>query len=344
MNNSKENIIIMGIESSCDDTSCAILKGTKMLANLTASQKIHEEYGGVVPELASRSHLKNIVPLVEVTLQKSGIKMSEVEAVAFTRGPGLLGSLLVGSSYAKSISLVLGKPLIEVNHMQAHILAHMIEQEGKENISPDFPFLCLTVSGGHTQLVRVMSPYTFELLGETIDDAAGEAFDKGAKILGLPYPGGPLVDKYASLGNASEFKFTAPKAEGLNFSFSGLKTSLLYFVNGKTKDDPEFVTRNLYNLCAGYQSVIVEVLLKKIHQAVQQTGITRLAIAGGVSANTGLRTALSTLAEKNNWELFLPEIQFCTDNAAMIAVAGYYKYLASDFSDLDVAPLARWEI
>ena len=344
MNNREEDIITLGIESSCDDTSCAVLRGTKMLANLTANQQIHEEYGGVVPELASRSHLRNIVPLMEVTLRRAGVNLSEIDAVAFTRGPGLLGSLLVGTSYAKSLSLALKKPLVEVNHMHAHILAHFIRQEKCVVQYPNFPFLCLTVSGGHTQLVRVDNPYTFVLLGETIDDAAGEAFDKGAKILGLPYPGGPMIDRLTTSGNADAFTFSKPKVNGLNFSFSGLKTSLLYFINEQLKKEPDFVNKNINDLCASYQRSVIEILIEKIEAAALHTGLKQIALAGGVSANSGLRSALITRGKANGWEVFLPEFQFCTDNAAMIAIAGYYKYLKGEYSNLNVAPLAKWAI
>lgn len=315
-----------------------------MLANITASQKIHEQYGGVVPELASRSHQQNIVPVVSAALKDAGVKLSEINAVAFTRGPGLIGSLLVGASFAKSLSLALKIPLIEVNHMQAHILSHFIQVEGKENHCPRFPFLCLTVSGGHTQLVLVHDPYRFELIGETIDDAAGEAFDKGAKILGLPYPGGPLIDKYAAEGDKKKFSFSKPKVAALDFSFSGLKTSLLYFVRDNVCANENFVKDNLADICASYQQTILEILIDKLANAVNETGVKEIAIAGGVSANKGLRKILLEKGMAEGWNVFIPEFQFCTDNAAMIAVTGYFKYLEKDFCGLNVVPAARWEI
>ncbi|MBC7865213.1 MAG: tRNA (adenosine(37)-N6)-threonylcarbamoyltransferase complex transferase subunit TsaD [Bacteroidia bacterium] len=346
----EDKVLILGLESSCDDTSCAVLLNGKMLANIAAAQKIHEQYGGVVPELAGRSHQQNIVPVVDAALKEAGVNISEINAIAFTRGPGLMGSLLVGVSFAKSLSLALNIPLIEVNHMQAHILAHFIlspfdgAQGDKIKLQPKFPFLCLTVSGGHTQLVRVADPYTFELLGETIDDAAGEAFDKGAKILGLPYPGGPLIDKYAKEGNPEKFKFSKPKVPDLNFSYSGLKTSLLYFVRDHVKENENFVTENLNDLCASYQKTIIDILIEKLISAAEQTGIKEIAIAGGVSANSALRSAIEKTGKEKGWNVFIPEFQFCTDNAAMIAMAGYFKYLRKDFCGLDVAPLARWGV
>ncbi|MFN6038278.1 MAG: tRNA (adenosine(37)-N6)-threonylcarbamoyltransferase complex transferase subunit TsaD, partial [Bacteroidota bacterium] len=289
MNKELGNIVTLGIESSCDDTSCAILRGTKLLANIIANQEIHREYGGVVPELASRSHLKNIIPLLDFTLKKAKVNLSEIDLVAYTRGPGLTGSLLVGSSVAKSLSIALQKPLVEVNHMHAHILAHFIQRENSINKIPDFPFLCLTVSGGHTQLVRVDGFQSFVLLGETIDDAVGEAFDKGAKILNLPYPGGPLIDQYSKKGNPRTFKFSKPNVAELNFSFSGLKTSLLYFIKSQSEKDSNFIENNLFDICASYQHTITEILIEKLVQAIEQTNIKQIAIAGGVSANSELR-------------------------------------------------------
>lgn len=344
MNIKEENLITLGIESSCDDTSIALLKGNKLLANLTANQKVHEEYGGVVPELASRSHLKNIVPLMDIALKKAGVNFSEIDAVAFTNGPGLLGSLLVGASYAKSISMAMGKPLIEVNHMRGHILSHFIQIDEKEYNPPDFPFLCLTVSGGHTQIVRVDDAYSFVILGGTIDDAAGEAFDKGAKILGLSYPGGPEIDKLSKLGDPHSFKFSQPKTEALNFSFSGLKTSLLYFIRDKIAVDSNFVDDNLNDICASYQNAIIEILIKKIEIAADSTGINKIALAGGVSANSTLRNNLLKKGKDRGWQIFLPEFQFCTDNAAMIAIAGYFKFLRKEFTDLRTVPFAKMGI
>jgi N6-L-threonylcarbamoyladenine synthase len=344
MNIRKEDSVILGIESSCDDTACAVLRGTKMLANITASQQVHEKFGGVVPELASRSHQQNIVPVVDTALKEAGVKLSEINAIAFTKGPGLIGSLLVGCSFAKSLALALKIPLIEVNHMQAHILCHFIQNKKNNSAVPDFPFLCLTVSGGHTQLVKVCDHYRFELLGETLDDAAGEAFDKGAKILGLPYPGGPLIDQHAAKGNGTKFQFTKPKVPDLNFSFSGLKTSLLYFVKEKTAEEKSFVIDQLDDICASYQKTIIDVLVEKLIKASELTGIKTIAIAGGVSANKGLRNTLNDLAKQRDWNLFIPEFQFCTDNAAMIAITGYYKFLSEDFAGLDSTPQARMEI
>lgn len=339
-----EDVLILGIESSCDDTSCSIVCNTKMLANVTASQKIHEQFGGVVPELASRSHLQNIIPVIDAALKKANVKLSEINAVAFTSGPGLMGSLLVGASFAKSLSLALGVGLIEVNHMQAHILAHFVQSDDSKKKVPEFPFICLTVSGGHTQLVLVKSTETFDLLGETIDDAVGEAFDKGAKILGLPYPGGPLIDKNAVLGNPLKYTFPKPKVADFNFSFSGLKTSLLYFVRDNIKNDEDFVLKNLNDLCASYQKIIVEILMDKLIAVSKKTGINEIAIAGGVSANSGLRSAIKKHGLEKKWNVFIPEFQYCTDNAAMIAVAGYFKYLQKDLSDLKVVPKVRWKL
>ena len=330
--------IILAIESSCDDTSAAILQGQKILSNIVASQEIHTQYGGVVPELASRTHQQNIIPVVDAAIKKANLKKEDISAIAFTKGPGLLGSLLVGSSFAKSFAMGMDIPLISVNHMQGHILSHFIDEEKD---MPEFPFLCLTVSGGHTQIVRVDSPNKMIVIGTTIDDAAGEAFDKSAKVLGLPYPGGPLIDKHAKNGNIHAFKFGKPKIKELDFSFSGLKTSILYKVQNNMQKNPNFITENLEDLCASIQHSIVSILLKKIEKAIQQTGIKQLAIAGGVSANTYLRSELEKLATTKGYQLYIPKFEYCTDNAAMIAIAGYFKYLDNDFADQSDTPSAR---
>ena len=327
---------ILGIESSCDETSVAVCVNGEIRSNIIATQAVHQHYGGVVPELASRAHQQNIVPAVQEALSTAKISKNELSAIAFTRGPGLLGSLLVGTSFAKGFALAKNLPLIEVNHMQAHILAHFID-----NPKPSFPFLCLTVSGGHTQIVLVKNYFDMEVLGSTIDDAAGEAFDKTAKILGLPYPGGPLVDKYAQTGNPHAFTFPEPQIPDLNFSFSGLKTSILYFINKGVQQNPNFIQEHLEDICASVQNRIITILLAKLTKAAKLYGISQVAIAGGVSANSGLRKALQDLAEQQNWEVFIPKFEYCTDNAAMIAIAGYYKFLAADFVGQDVAPLAR---
>jgi N6-L-threonylcarbamoyladenine synthase len=334
----KHEAIILAIESSCDETAAAVCKNEKILSNHIANQKVHERYGGVVPELASRAHLQNIVPVVDAALKTANCQLSQVDAIAFTQSPGLIGSLLVGTQYAKSLALALDKPLIAVHHMQAHVLANLIEDP-----KPEFPFLCLTVSGGHTQIVLAKSPYDLKVIGETIDDAAGEAFDKSAKLLGLPYPGGPLIDKYAKEGNPFAFKFTEPQIPELNFSFSGLKTSVLYFLQNRKKENAKFIEENLNDLCASVQHTIVTILLKKIQKAVQQTGIKNICIAGGVSANSGLRKAFKELDEKNHWNTFIPKFEYCTDNAAMIAITGYYKFLKNEFADLSISPTARAE-
>ncbi len=331
--------IILGIESSCDDTSVGVCKGTKILANVTAGQDVHREFGGVVPELASRAHQQNIVPTVQNALQRANVAPRELSAIAFTSGPGLLGSLLVGTSFAKSLALGLGIPLLEIHHMQAHILAHFIEMENKT--PPDFPFLCLTVSGGHTQIVLVKSHFDYELLGQTIDDAAGEAFDKAAKMMNLPYPGGPLIDKYSHRGNPEKFAFAKPKIPDLNFSFSGLKTSILYFLQKEERKNPDFVKENLYDLCASVQKIIIEILMEKLEKAAEQTGIRKVAIAGGVSANSGLRQALQNREEKLGWKTYIPDFEYCTDNGAMIAVTGYFKFLEQDFAGMGMVARAR---
>lgn len=329
--------IILGIESSCDETSAAICIDGHIYANVIATQKMHAAFGGVVPELASRAHQQNIVPVVEQALAEAKIGKKDLDAVAFTRGPGLLGSLLVGTSFSKGLALALNIPLISINHMQAHILAHFIDDP-----KPSFPFLCLTVSGGHTQIVLVRDYFDMEVLGQTLDDAAGEAFDKTAKILQLPYPGGPLIDKYARTGNPDAFSFPEPQIPRLDFSFSGLKTAILYFVRDHLKEDPDFVKNNLPDICASVQQRIVRILLNKLRKAALETGIREISIAGGVSANSCLRSELFRLGQEESWEVYIPKFEYCTDNAAMIAMAGYFKYLAGDFSGQDVEPLARW--
>lgn len=329
---------ILAIESSCDETSAAILHNGNILANIIAGQTVHEKYGGVVPELASRAHQQNIVPVVDVALKEAGVSHEQLTAVAFTRGPGLLGSLLVGVTFAKSLALALDIPLIEVNHMDAHVLAHFID-----NPRPSFPFLCLTVSGGHTQILKVSSPLEMELLGQTQDDAAGEAFDKAAKILGLPYPGGPLIDKYAKEGNPLRFKFPEGKVDGLDFSFSGFKTSVLYFVRDNVALNPDFVKENLADICASVQHTIISTLMKKLSKAAEQTGITEVAIAGGVSANSGLRAALESTGKAKGWNTYIPKFEYCTDNAAMIAIAGHFKYQEGIFCGQDAVPFTRLE-
>ena len=342
------SIKILAIESSCDDTAAAVIQDGKMLSNLIATQKIHEQYGGVVPELASRAHMQNIVPVVDEALKKANINLDEIDAIAFTQAPGLIGSLLVGSQFAKSLALALGKPLIAVHHMQAHVLANLLQEP-----APEFPFLCLTVSGGHTQIVECNGPMDMKIIGQTIDDAAGEAFDKTAKLLGLPYPGGPLIDKYAKEGKAI-YKFPEPKIAGLDFSFSGLKTAILYFLNNAgtatvyketftatEEEKKKFIEENLANICASVQERIISILLNKLTKAVEQTGITRVCIAGGVSANSGLRAGLLALAVTKNWQAFIPPFEYCTDNAGMIAITAHHKYLAKDFVPLSIAATAN---
>lgn len=328
------SITILAIESSCDETSASVCVDGKIISNFIANQTVHEQYGGVVPELASRAHLQNIVPVVDAALQKANCSLSSLNAIAFTQAPGLIGSLLVGAQFAKSLALTLNIPLIAVHHMQAHVLANLIDESNK----PDFPFLCLTVSGGHTQIVVAQSPLHLEVIGETIDDAAGEAFDKTAKLLGLPYPGGPLIDKYAKQGNGLAFQFAEPQIADLNFSFSGLKTSVLYFLQ---KHDKTFIENNLADLCASVQHTIIKILLNKLRKAVQQTNIKNVCIAGGVSANSGLRNALQQAGEKYGWKTYIPKFEYCTDNAAMIAITAYYKFLAKDFSELNVDSSAK---
>ena len=337
-----QNIYILGIESSCDDTAASVIHNGKVLSNVIASQKIHQEYGGVVPELASRAHQQNIVPVVHQALNKAGITKDKLNAVAFTRGPGLMGSLLVGTSFAKSLSMGLNIPLIEVNHMQAHILAHFIEEE--EFKKPPFPFLALTISGGHTQIVKVSRYFDMKVIGETIDDAVGEAYDKSGKILGLGYPAGPEIDKRAQLGNPKAFRFTKPKVAGLNFSFSGLKTAILYFIQREVKANPNFIDENLNDICASIQFTIVNILIDKLKIASNQTGIKHIAIGGGVSANSGIRKALKEGEQKYGWTTYIPKFEFTTDNAAMIAIVGYLKYLEEDFAKQDVTASARLKI
>jgi N6-L-threonylcarbamoyladenine synthase len=332
---------ILGIESSCDDTSAAVIDETCILSNVIANQDVHQKFGGVVPELASRAHQQNIIPVIDHALRIANINKNQLNAIAYTNGPGLLGSLLVGTSFAKAFALALGIPLIQVDHINAHVLAHFLQKKDETRKVPSFPFLCLLVSGGHTQIVKVTDHFSMEILGNTIDDAAGEAFDKTAKILGLPYPGGPLIDKYAKKGNPKKFKFPHPVAPGLNFSFSGLKTSILYFLRDEMKKDSGFIENNVNDLCASVQYTIVSILMKKLESAVKQTGITQVAVAGGVSANSELRNAFMAKQEAGEWESFIPPFEFCTDNAAMIAVTGYFKYLKSDFSSQDSVPYSR---
>ncbi len=343
------SVVILAIESSCDETAASVCIDGRILSNVIASQSVHELYGGVVPELASRAHMENIVPVVELALQRANINLADIDGIAFTQAPGLIGSLLVGAQFAKSLAFALNKPLISVHHMQAHVLANLIAEH-----KPEFPFLCLTVSGGHTQIVLCQSPLQMKVLGETIDDAAGEAFDKSAKLLGLPYPGGPLIDRYAKAGNAARFQFPEPQVEGLNFSFSGLKTSVLYFLQNAGKsllykekllvsetEQKQFIQDNLDDICASVQSRIVSILLNKLQKAVDMTQVKTVCLAGGVSANAGLREAFINLGESEGWETYIPSFEYCTDNAAMIALTGYYKFLANDFADLNVVPSAR---
>lgn len=332
---------ILGIESSCDDTSAAVLENNNILANIIANQDIHKKFGGVVPELASRAHQQNIIPVVDTALKTSGINKNQLSAIAYTRGPGLLGSLLVGTSFAKSLSLGLKIPLVDVDHLQAHILAHFIQNNDGTRDLPTFPFLCLTISGGHTQIVLVRNYFDMEIIGSTIDDAAGEAFDKAAKIMGLPYPGGPEIDKLAKQGDPNRFKFPKPKIPGLDFSFSGLKTSFLYFVRDGLKENENFIEDNKADLAASIQQIIVTYLIEKMVKAAAQTGVTQIAIAGGVSANSEMRNQLSETGRKLNWKVFIPEFQFTTDNAAMIAIAGYYKFLEGKYASQADAPYAR---
>ncbi len=336
-------VTILGIESSCDDTSAAVLRGGVMLSNVIASQAVHVKYGGVIPELASRAHQQNIVPVIDTAIKEAGISADEIDAIAFTRGPGLLGSLLVGVSFAKGLSLAKNIPLVEVNHLQGHILSHFIDLPDQQLPHPKFPFLCLLVSGGHTQLVKVSSPLDFEIVGTTIDDAAGEAFDKCAKVMGLPYPGGPVIDRLAHEGNPDKFRFAKPSVDDFDYSFSGLKTSFLYFLRDEMQENPNFIEENKADLCASLQKTIIDILLKKLIKASKSLDIKEIAIAGGVSANSGLREAIEAEGRRRGWKTYLPPLKFTTDNAAMIAVAGHYHYLNGEQSDLDVAPVARLE-
>ena len=332
-------VFILAIESSCDDTAAAVLLNDKVLSNVVANQLIHNQYGGVVPELASRAHQQNIVPVIDAALRKANIQKEQLSAIAFTQGPGLMGSLLVGSSFAKSLALALQIPLIAVNHMHAHILAHFIDEEGYDK--PEFPFLALTISGGHTQIVRVDGFFDMTIIGETTDDAVGEAFDKSAKILGLPYPGGPLVDQYAQQGNPKAFAFTKPRVPGLDFSFSGLKTAILYFIQKKTKEDPNFIEEHTNDICASIQHTIIEILMDKLKLAVKETGIKQIAIGGGVSANSGIRNTLKEAEKKYGWKTFIPKFEYTTDNAAMIGIVGYQKFLSAHFETASVVSKAR---
>jgi N6-L-threonylcarbamoyladenine synthase len=335
-----KNTYILAIETSCDDTSVAILENDKVLSNIISSQDVHKEYGGVVPELASRAHQQNIIPVVDLALKKAGIKSSELDSIAFTEGPGLLGSLIVGASFAKSYALGLGKPLIAVDHLKAHIISHFIDDNES---TPVFPFLCLTVSGGHTMIVKVDSPMKMEVLGKTIDDAAGEAFDKIAKIMGLPYPGGPLIDQYAKKGDSSKFKFPHPKVKGLDYSFSGLKTSVLYFLKKELETNENFIKENLNDICASVQNTIIDILLKNLIKASSEFEINEIAIAGGVSANSHLRNEIKRIGKERSWVTHIPKFEYCTDNAAMIGILAYYKYLDNQFVGQDIAPKARME-
>ncbi|NOQ27623.1 MAG: tRNA (adenosine(37)-N6)-threonylcarbamoyltransferase complex transferase subunit TsaD [Bacteroidales bacterium] len=338
------SITILGIESSCDDTSAAIIKDGKLLSNVIANQDVHKAYGGVVPELASRAHQQNIIPVVDQAIKQAGVLKKDISAVAFTRGPGLLGSLLVGTSFAKAFTLAMNIPLVQINHLQAHILVHFIKELDNEKKMPEFPFLCLLVSGGHTQIVIVRNHLEMEIIGQTIDDAAGEAFDKCAKVIGLPYPGGPFVDENAKQGNKHAFIFNKPRIKNLDYSFSGLKTSFLYSIRDNLKKNPDFINENMMDLCASIQYTIIEILMNKLELAVKQTGINRIAVAGGVSANSGLRDALTDRTHNLGWETFIPDFKFTTDNAAMIAITGYYKYLKKEFAGQDIAPLARFPL
>lgn len=335
-------VTILAIESSCDDTSAAVLRDNVLLSNVIASQKVHEQYGGVVPELASRAHQQNIIPVVDAAIREAGIEKSAIDAVAFTRGPGLMGSLMVGVSFAKSFAQALGKPLIEVNHLQAHVLSHFIlRSEVATSDLPTFPFICLLVSGGHTQILLLRDHFDMEVLGQTIDDAAGEAIDKAAKIMDLGYPGGPIIDRLAREGNADAYRFATPQIAGYDYSFSGIKTSFLYFLRDRLKEDPDFIEKHKADLCASIQKTIVGFLLKKLERAALDHGVTQLAIAGGVSANSLLRSELQRICDKHRWTAFIPPMKFCTDNAAMVGIAGYYKYLRGEFADISLPPYTR---
>ena len=338
------DITILGIESSCDDTSAAVIRGTTLLSNVIASQAVHIKYGGVIPELASRAHQQNIIPVVDTALKDAGVDIDKIDAIAFTRGPGLLGSLLVGTSFSKGLALSHNIPMVEVNHLQGHILSHFIDLPDRELPHPEFPFLCLLVSGGHTQIVKVNSPLEMEIIGSTIDDAAGEAFDKCAKVMGLPYPGGPVIDRLAKEGNAKAFEFAKPHVKGeFDYSFSGLKTSFLYTLRNRVQEDADFVEKNKADLCASLQKTIIDILLDKLIKASKKLGIKDIAIAGGVSANSGLREAIAETGRRRGWRTFIPELKFTTDNAAMIAISGYYRYQQGMLSGMDVSPVARLE-
>ena len=335
-----DNALILAIESSCDDTSAAVLRGDRLLSNVTASQKVHEQYGGVVPELASRAHQQNIVPVVDGALRQAGVTRDDIDAVAFTRGPGLLGSLMVGVSFAKGFAQARGIPLVEVNHLQAHVLSHFIKKDDTTKV-PQFPFVCLLVSGGHTQILLLRSYFDIEVLGQTIDDAAGEAIDKAAKIMDLGYPGGPIIDRLAKEGNPDAYHFATPHIPGFDYSFSGIKTSFLYFLRDRLAEDPSYIETHKADLCASIQKCIVGFLIKKLEAAVKQSGIRQIAVAGGVSANSLLRSEMAKLGQRHHWKVFVPEMPFCTDNAAMVGIAGYFKYLNGDFADISLPPYAR---
>ncbi len=339
---SNKPVYILAIESSCDDTSAAVICNDRILSNTVANQEIHAEYGGVVPELASRAHQQNIVPVVQQAIQKANIDKKDLNAIAFTRGPGLMGSLLVGTSFAKSLAQSLNIPLLDINHMQGHVLAHFIEEENSKK--PPFPFICLTISGGHTQIVKVENYFEMKVLGETIDDAVGEAYDKSAKILDLPYPGGPLIDKYAQTGNPKAYKFTKPRVGAMDFSFSGLKTAFLYFIQKEEKTNPNFIKENLHDICASLQHTIVTILMDKLKNAVKETGIKHIAIAGGVSANSEVRKRIQEAENKYGWTTYIPKFEYTTDNAGMIAIAGYYKYLDNNFSQVAITANARLKV
>lgn len=341
MSKKNDNIVILGVESSCDDTSAAIIKDGYLLSNVISSQAVHSAYGGVVPELASRAHQQNIIPTIHQAIKVAGIDKHDISAIAYTRGPGLIGSLLVGTSFAKGFSLALNVPLIEVNHLQGHVLAHFIKEKGVEPHVPEFPFLCLLVSGGNSQIILVKSPYDMEIIGQTIDDAAGEAFDKCAKVIGGPYPGGPYVDKLAKEGNPKAFEFAKPHIPGYDYSFSGLKTSFLYQVRDFVNDDPDFIEKNRADLCASFQRAVVETLMNKLWRVAKDLKIKRVAVAGGVSANSGVRGAFQDYADKYGWDIFLPKFSYTTDNAAMIATAGMFKYMRGEFDGIDSVPYSR---
>lgn len=336
-------ITILGIESSCDDTSAAVLRDTTLLSSVIASQAVHEKYGGVIPELASRAHQQNIVPVVDTALKEAGITPDKIDAIAFTRGPGLLGSLLVGTSFAKGLAIAHNIPMVEVNHLHGHILSHFVDMPDRKLPHPDFPFLCLLVSGGHTQIVKVDSPFEMHIVGTTIDDAAGEALDKCAKVMGLPYPGGPVIDRLAKEGDPKAFRFAKPHVDGFDYSFSGLKTSFLYTLRDAVAENPDFIRQNECDLCASLLHTVVDILVDKLIRAAKEYGIRDIAIGGGVSANSVLRSRIAAEGEKRGWRTFIPELKFTTDNAAMIAVAGYFKYCKGEFSTLDAAPIARYE-